>query len=525
MSRTYIRHPDGSLTLAPAQAVPGYTGVSHPQAVPGYTRVSHPPSVPGYAVGGHPQAVPGYAGGIALPAHQTAPRPGISHQLPARPAPAPLQSHLPAHSVRHGQAHHGNGQNGQGHTGHNHEHAKTLKGVHKLPVIILTGYLGAGKTTLLNYILHQQQDKKLAVIENEVGEVSIDDALVEQKHQDMAEELMLLDNGCICCTIRGDLVKTLQSIAAKHKNGTNLDGVLIELTGVADPAPVVQTFHIYPDVANAFYVDNVVALVDAKHALDKLDESKDPDKATACAQIAFSSTVLLNKVDLVSPEQLPKIESCLKKLNATVDILRCEQARVPMSKLFNVSAFSLERILEEQYMDEDEFNSFYQPKMDRSVSNVGVRCQGALNMGAFQCFLNKYLGDEALASDFLRTKAVLNIAGMNERFVVQCVHMVRNQDFKTAWGAETRENRIIFIGRGMQQRREELTQGFLACIQKPLRFSVGTKVKAKTGPGPLDWEIGHIIEHWDGFRPYRMRLLSGEECQAPMDDDAYIMRA
>eukprot|EP00931_Biecheleriopsis_adriatica_P040114 TRINITY_DN22954_c0_g1_i1.p1 TRINITY_DN22954_c0_g1~~TRINITY_DN22954_c0_g1_i1.p1 ORF type:complete len:283 (+),score=40.64 TRINITY_DN22954_c0_g1_i1:93-941(+) len=173
----------------------------------------------------------------------------------------------------------------------------------------------------------------------------------------------------------------------------------------------------------------------------------------------------------------------------------------------------------------DEFNSFYQPKMDRSVSNVGVRCQGALNMGAFQCFLNKYLGDEALASDFLRTKAVLNIAGMNERFVVQCVHMVRNQDFKTAWGAETRENRIIFIGRGMQQRREELTQGFLACIQKPLRFSVGTKVKAKTGPGPLDWEIGHIIEHWDGFRPYRMRLLSGEECQAPMDDDAYIMRA
>merc|ERR1719424_427149 len=171
----------------------------------------------------------------------------------------------------------------------------------KLPVVILTGYLGAGKTTLLNYLLTEQTDKKLAVIENEVGEVSVDDVLVEQKPEDLAEELVVLNNGCVCCTIRGDLVKTLHNLAEKRKNGLNIDGVLIELTGAADPAPVVQTFMVDDDVRKAFYVDNVIALVDAKHAVRKLEESQGDraEKGTACAQIAFASTVLLNKVDLV----------------------------------------------------------------------------------------------------------------------------------------------------------------------------------------------------------------------------------
>merc|ERR1719220_2241323 len=126
---------------------------------------------------------------------------------------------------------------------HNHSHSMAAPNSSKLPVVVLTGYLGAGKTTLLNYVLNEQRDKKLAVIENEIGEVSVDDALVEQKHEGMAEELIVLDNGCICCTIRGDLQKTLQDLAAKRKDGRiSLDGILIELTGAADPAPVVQTF-------------------------------------------------------------------------------------------------------------------------------------------------------------------------------------------------------------------------------------------------------------------------------------------
>lgn len=392
---------------------------------------------------------------------------------------------------------------------------------------ILTGYLGAGKTTLLNYILHEQRDKKLAVIENEIGEVSIDDLLVEQKHQDMAEELVLLDNGCICCTVRGDLVKTLINIAAKRRAGLKLDGLLIELTGAADPAPVAQTFHLEDEVKQAFYIDNVVALVDAKHAIDKLDESTGNTelKGTACAQIAFSSTVLLNKVDLVTEDVLSKIETRIKKLNRTVDILRCEQAQVDLSKLFNVGAFNLEKVLEEQYMDEEEFNAYYTPKMDRSITNVGIRCQGALNMLQFQRFLNQYLNTEDTAKDFLRVKAVLNIAGMNDKFVVQCVHMVRNQDFKGSWTyGQPRENRIIFIGRGMQERRQELTRGFMACMAQPLRFAVGTQVQARTGPEDHDYERGVVIQQYDGFRCYRIRLHDGEEVQAPMDDDSFIRR-
>jgi len=261
------------------------------------------------------------------------------------------------------------------------------KSQNRLPVIVLTGYLGAGKTTLLNYILKEQSKLKLAVIENEIGEVSIDDALVEHKHEDLAEELVLLDNGCVCCTIRGDLVKTLYDLAEKRQKGLALDGVLIELTGAADPAPVVQTFMMDAGVRKDFYVDNVITLVDAKHAIQKLDEAEGDKsgKGTACAQIAFSSTVLLNKIDLVEAKELEAVEKRIKEVNSAVEILRCEKAQVQMDKLMNVRAFDLAKVLEEQYMDEEEFNSFYKPKMDNSISNVGVRCEGAVNIMLFRC--------------------------------------------------------------------------------------------------------------------------------------------
>jgi G3E family GTPase len=147
------------------------------------------------------------------------------------------------------------------------------------------------------------------------------------------------------------------------------------------------------DVRKAFYVDNVITLVDSKYALQKLDESEGDkaEKGTACAQIAFSSTVLLNKIDLVEAAELATIEKRIKEVNGCVEILRCEQAKVPIAKLFNVRAFDLAKVLEEQYMDEDEFNQFYKPKMDRTISNVGIRCEGAMNFFALQMFLDKYL--------------------------------------------------------------------------------------------------------------------------------------
>jgi G3E family GTPase len=350
--------------------------------------------------------------------------------------------------------------------------------------------------------------------------------LVEQKHEDMAEELIVLDNGCICCTIRGDLQKTLQDLAAKHGSGkVKLDGILIELTGAADPAPVVQTFFMDDAVRQAFYVDNVIALVDAKHCIEKLDESKgDPDeKGTACAQIAFASTVLLNKVDLVDEERSAECERRLKEVNGSVDIIRCQQARVPLNKLFDVRAFDLARVLEEQYMEEDEFTNFYKPKMDRSISNVGVKFEGAINMFKFQEFLETLVGEEDSAKDFLRIKGVLNIGGDDRMFVLQCVHMLRNQNFTKPWVGQKRENRIIFIGRGMQKRRQELTDGILACVSKPLRFGVGKRVRAKTGES--EYSSGKVIKVWDELHPYRIELDCGGEVHAPMDEDSFVQSA
>jgi len=416
------------------------------------------------------------------------------------------------------------------HNMHDNGHANR-----KLPVIVLTGYLGAGKTTLLNYILREQWDKKLAVIENEIGEVSIDDSLVEQKHEEMAEELVVLDNGCICCTIRQDLVSTLQSVAEKFQAGQHLDGVLIELTGAADPAPVVQTFFMKPEVGKSFFVDNVVALVDARHAIQKLDESRGnpEEKGTACAQIAFSSTVLLNKIDLAQEEQLLKIERRIKELNTTADVIRCQNASVPVAKLFNVGAFDLSKVIKEAAPfngfaggEEDFSAAWMKPKMDKTISNVGVRCPGMVSMYLFQEFLHNYLGTEEKATDFLRVKAVLNIAGSSQKFVLQGIHMLRNQNFTGPWKPhEARENKIIFIGRGMKSRREELTAAFKACLAQPLRFKIGAEVQAKTGPGDEDYENGHVVRCWVECQAYKIKLLSGEYVEAPHDDDCFVREA
>jgi len=394
----------------------------------------------------------------------------------------------------------------------------------QLPVILLTGSLGAGKTTFLNYILKEQYESKLAVIENEIGEVSIDDALVEQAHQVLAEELVVLNNGCVCCTKRGDLVNALHNIATKQNTGEiKLDGVLLELTGAADPAPVVQLFMVDDRCRASFKIDNVVALVDAKHGLAKLNEHRGATEGTVCAQIAFSSTVLLNKIDLVDTASLEAIEKRINEVNSVVKIIRCQHGRVETSKLFNVGAFDLTKVLEEQYMDEEEFTMFYEAKMDNTISNVGVRCTGELNMFALQMFIDKQLGDEETAKDFMRIKGLFNIKGSDVVFVMQCVEMLTNQTFTRAWGEnEPRENRIIFIGRNMQQRRQELTDGFLAClVVKPLRFPVGSKVLAMRAGG---YTKGTIIRHWDEFRAYRICLedKDGTNVWAPIDDDRFV---
>jgi len=430
----------------------------------------------------------------------------------------------------HGDAHgdgHGDGP------GHGHGHGFAGGGDSddgRLPVVVLTGYLGAGKTTLLNYILTEQHQSRLAVIENEIGEVSIDDALVEQKHEDLVEELTVLNNGCVCCSIRGDLVNTLHNFAEKQKSGqVKLDGVLIELTGAADPAPVVQSFMVEDKCREAFKIDNVIALVDAKHGLEKMNEHGGKNEGTACAQIAFSSTVLLNKIDLVDADYLIGVEKRIKEVNSIVQIIRCEHGHVDMSQLINVGAFDLTRVLEEQYMDEDEFTQLYEPKMDSSIANVGIRCEGIISMPALQNLVDKYLDNPDTAKDFMRIKGLFNIGGKDQVFVMQCVHMLRHQNFTREWGKdEKRENRIIFIGRGMQQRRQELTDGFMACVVgAKLRFPVGSHCQANIGQimgyGMDMYFPCTIVKHWENFKAYRICMDSdGDEGWAAIDDDKII---
>lgn len=207
-------------------------------------------------------------------------------------------------------------------------------------------------------------------------------------------------------------------------------------------------------------------------------------------------------------------------MNRLVDVIKCEQARVPLDRLFNVKAFDLERVLEEHQMDEEEFKRFYQPKMDRSVSNVGVRFQGAIAMSKLQSFLNTLFGDEENAMDFMRIKGVLEIAGHRHMFVLQCVHMLRNQKFTKPWPHTPRENRIIFIGRGMEQRRHDLTAGVMDCVAQPLRFAIGARVFAKTGAHA--YEGGTVLKQWDELNAYLIRLDNGEEVHAPICDDKFV---
>jgi len=227
----------------------------------------------------------------------------------------------------------------------------------KCPVTVLTGFLGAGKTTLLNYILTQPHGKKLAVIENEFGEVGIDDALLAKNTKMQAdEEIIEMMNGCICCTVRQDLIVILNKLGKRIKAGAlKLDGVVIETTGMADPAPVAQTFFVDDEVKASFRLDGIVTLVDAKHIEQHLDEEK-PEGAEneSVEQVAFADRMILNKTDLVSEEDLVRIEARLKSINKFAPIVRSCQSKVGVDQVLDIKGFDLKRTLE---MDPEFLNT------------------------------------------------------------------------------------------------------------------------------------------------------------------------
>ncbi len=340
-----------------------------------------------------------------------------------------------------------------------------------IPVTVLTGYLGAGKTTLLNRVLTENHGKKYAVIVNEFGEIGIDNDLVVGAD----EEVFEMNNGCICCTVRGDLIRIIGSLLKRREK---FDAILVETTGLADPAPVAQTFFTDDDIKRRTKLDSIVTVVDAKHIEQRLEDSDEAEE-----QIAFADIVLLNKTDLVTPEALKKIEARVRTLNPFAQIHHTSRCAIDLDKILDKGAFDLARALEldpcflhghahdpnhnhdhdhDHHHGHDHHHDHAAPSAihDENIRSISLTTSKPVNSTKFDTWINDVLMSEG--QNILRTKGILNMAGNDERFVFQAVHMVSEGAFTGAWPAkDKRRSRLVFIGRNLDE--AGLTEGFNAC--------------------------------------------------------------
>eukprot|EP00566_Odontella_aurita_P015281 CAMPEP_0113544032 /NCGR_PEP_ID=MMETSP0015_2-20120614/10484_1 /TAXON_ID=2838 /ORGANISM="Odontella" /LENGTH=341 /DNA_ID=CAMNT_0000444249 /DNA_START=56 /DNA_END=1081 /DNA_ORIENTATION=+ /assembly_acc=CAM_ASM_000160 len=327
------------------------------------------------------------------------------------------------------------------------------------PITVVTGFLGAGKTTLVNYILKEQNEWKIAVLENEFGEVSIDDGLVAES-MDAPEDLISLDNGCVCCSIRGDLIRTLGQLSKRRKD---FDAILLETTGMADPAPIVYTVQTNPKMSDNYRIDSIVCLADAKHVTQHLDEKK-PDGAVneALQQVAFADKILLNKLDLVTEEEKKTLKERLKSINKFASIIETERSHAPLDQILAVNSFNMESILE---VDPNFFSSEEEKPEHRAdlVQSVGIQFGGLLHAQWFNMFMMDLLRERA--ADLYRTKGLLSFHGQGDtKFVFQGVHeQINFGPANKPWGKdEERVNKFVFIGKNLN--RKELTKSLMECL-------------------------------------------------------------
>ena len=362
--------------------------------------------------------------------------------------------------------------------------------VEKIPVTVLTGYLGAGKTTLLNRILSEPHGKKYAVIINEYGETGIDGDLVVGAD----EEIFEMNNGCICCTVRGDLIRVITGLL--KRNGA-FDGILIETTGLADPGPVVQTFFADADIAAKTKLDSVLTVIDAKHLPLRLKDSKEAEE-----QIAFADVILLNKTDLVRPAELAKVESAIRSINSYAKIVHTERAQVPLNQILGLGSFDLDAILEhepdflgakdehvhdehcghdhghvhgeqcnhehdhghvhDEHCGHDHHNHEHHDHVhDSEISSISLKLNRPVDIEKFEGWMGALRQDKG--QDLLRYKGILDVAGSDQRLAIQGVHMMMEGSNLSPWKAgAARQSRLVFIGRKLDE--VALRESFEACV-------------------------------------------------------------